>query len=49
MERTCPHCQGAVVAYVDPNGDTVVLCSECKQPLPDDVALREQFDEGSKK
>lgn len=47
MERTCPYCQGAVVAYLDHNGETAILCSLCKQPFPDDVALLEQFDEGT--
>lgn len=46
MERTCPYCQGAIVGYVDVSGNTVILCSQCKQPPPDDVGLREQLDEG---
>jgi len=46
MEPTCQYCHGAVVAFVDTKGKTVVLCSDCKRPVPDpeDIGLREQLD-----
>jgi uncharacterized protein YbaR (Trm112 family) len=46
MERTCPYCHGAVVAVVDTKGQTVILCSQCKQPVPEDPVLVEQFESG---
>jgi hypothetical protein len=49
MEPKCPYCQSvAVTVVVDTEGNTFLLCTDCKQmhsPSPQDPALKEQLDQ----